>query len=205
MPSQTELTDGEKWGISLLTDLMSTGYKDPDTGEYHAPALKEPLSRDLAEERAYDIIVGAYLSERDKIAAAKSRYNTRKLGFEKCLQLAFNFSDKLSVHDVHEFVAKLLLTDWRQLKGGCFCVEFYSGEGSWNPHIHCWLPFCPAGQIRQLAKRKFASDKVNVWVGAGNRNLKDYVLGIKRDDKMGNVALDTEFRLANQFENVYHF
>lgn len=206
MPSQGQLTDDERFGIELLTGLLTKGgWYDTTTGDHWKCALKEPLTRNLAEERAYDIVVGTYYSNSDKIKSAKARHYNRKLGFEKCLQLAFNFKNDYSVTEIQEFIERLLITDWNQLTGGCFCVEFYSDNGKWNPHIHCWLPYSPPGQVRQLATRKFKTDRCNIWVGPGNSNLKNYVMGIKRDSKSGDVQMDTKFRLANNFKDHYEF
>lgn len=206
MPSQGQLTDDERFGIQLLTGLMSEeGWYDAETGIRWKSALKEPLTRNLAEERAYDIIVGTYYSDSDKIKAARARHYNKKLGFEKCLQLAFNFHSSFSVEDVIQFIDKFQETSWKQLSGAKFIVEFF-GEGlKWNPHIHVWVPYTSPAALRQLAIRKFASDKVNIWVGPGNKNLKNYVLGIKQNNKCKLLAADREFRDKNGIAHLYEF
>lgn len=219
MPSQGQLTDDERFGIQILTGLMcEEGWYDTETGIRWKSALKEPLSRNLAEERAYDIIVGTYYSDSDKIKAARARHYNKKLGFEKCLQLAFNFHDSFTVDDVKRFIEIFQETSWKQLSGAKFIVEFFSykkvddgddwvptEELKWNPHIHVWLPYTSPAALRQLAKRKFASDKINVWVGPGNKNLKNYVLGIKQDSKCKLLAADREFREKNGIPHIFEF
>lgn len=173
-----------------------------------------------AEEFAYDIIVGQWYEQNDKILAAKKRYENRKLGFEKCIQLAFNFKDDYTVDEIKAFITKFKGTTWKQLSRAKFCVEFFTpcdtdqvparrgrgGKGyKWNPHIHCWIPHCPPAAVRQLAKRRFASDRVNVWVGPGNCNLLKYVLGTKRDSKEAAVDEDKKFRREHNFEECYEF
>lgn len=210
MPSQGQLTPDEAFGIEILTGLMSAdGWYDVETGVTWPTALKEPLTRNLAEERAYDIIVGTYYSQSDKIKAAKQRHYNKKLGFEKCLQLAFNFSDKYTVDDVKVFIDKFLDTKWKQLNGAKFVVEFFSFDNyddlKWNPHIHVWVPHTSPAALRQLAIRKFGSDSCNVWVGPGNANLKNYVMGVKRDAKNELLAADSKFRSENDIQHLYEF
>lgn len=210
MPSQGQLTDDERFGIELLTGLMSDGWYDIETSTKWPCALKEPLSRNLAEERAYDIIIGAYYSQSDKIKAAKRRHYDKKLGFEKCLQLAFNFHNDYTVDDVKAFIDKFLDTTWKQLANACFVVEFFSYDNyddiKWNPHIHVWLPYSPPAALRQLAIRKFGSDKCNVHVSAGHKNLKNYITGTKTGSGKSELQLkDKKFRSEHNIQHVYYF
>lgn len=163
-----------------------------------------------AEEFSYDIIVGAWYEQNDKIMAAKKRHQNKVLGFEKCLQLAFNFKEDFTNKEIKDFIDKFLASKWTQLTRAIFCVEFWTmcddGESyKWNPHIHVWVPHCPPAALRQAATRRFKNERVNVWVGPGHKNLKDYVLGKKRDDKQACVQQDVEHRRSCGFKEVYEF
>ena len=157
-----------------------------------------------AREIAFDIVVGTYMATCDEVKEAKRRYENKKLGFEKCVHLSFNFPNDWGDDKLKNFIDRFHATTWSCLHRAKFIIEFYGSSGNYNPHIHCWLPYIQPGKIKQLAMRKFGAE-CNVWVGAGHKNLLPYIEGTKRESKEVALDMDKAHRLDNGYEDYYEF
>lgn len=156
------------------------------------------------DEYCTDLMIFLKSKENDRIERAIKKYNTKVLGYEPCQQLCFNLPTEYGHPEIKEIINRSLEWNNKILKGSLFVVEFYGKSGSWNPHIHFWVPkTCPLSRLRDAAIKKFSKYEFNVFAKEGHCNLKNYVMGNKVEIKEVALGKDKVVREQEGYLDFY--
>lgn len=146
----------------------------------------------------------------------------RKSGINNELLITFVFdqvprsreSELKAIENQKSVVEALQVADYRWFRDVevIYNFEYFTKDGTkWKPHLHlaCDKTSAPSS-IQQTLYTKFVSKKkfsvygVNVVVRP-NQVAKNYVKGLKRDDKSVACDIDDIFRNQNDLKKFYYF
>jgi hypothetical protein len=141
----------------------------------------------------------------------RKEQHSRVFGNKPTILLTISFDKNVAqdeiVSEMEKFIRLFKESNYKWCENAIYSFEFFSKEG-WNPHIHLVSEKNDAPSIitkavkRSPAFKKTNTYNVNLRVG-NDKYHYDYIKGNKKEEKLENCDLDTQFRESRNLLSHY--
>lgn len=112
-----------------------------------------------------------------------------------------------AIEKQRKVMEKIKSAKYAWIKNASYTLEYFSGDGQFNPHIHIKIDKTVRDSaIAQQLRRKLATEKSVYRINVSSKNEEihsAYIMGNKKEDKRENVEADQQFREKYNIQDIY--